>query len=160
VSFPFDDPRNFRYMNTREFKTMHVGIKRPPRILPAIIFTQFAGTSLWFAGNAVLVDLQRQLGLGDHVLGYVTSAVQLGFIAGTLFFALFAVSDRFSPKIVFFICSLLGASSNGLICLISEGLASLLLFRFATGFFLAGIYPVGMKIAAGWYQQGLGKALG
>ncbi|HIJ56198.1 MAG TPA: MFS transporter [Deltaproteobacteria bacterium] len=139
---------------------MRVGIKRPPRILPAIIFTQFAGTSLWFAGNAVLVDLQRQLSLGDHVLGYMTSAVQLGFIVGTLFFALFAVSDRFSPRIVFFICSLLGASSNGLICLVSEGLASLLLLRFVTGFFLAGIYPVGMKIAAGWYQQGLGKALG
>ena len=139
---------------------MNIGTKRPPRILPAIIFTQFAGTSLWFAGNAVLADLQRQLGLGDHVLGYMTSAVQLGFIVGTLCFALFAVSDRFSPRIVFFICSMLGAFSNVLICFISDGLASLLFFRFATGFFLAGIYPVGMRIAAGWYRQGLGKALG
>jgi MFS family permease len=147
-------------MNAGEFKAMNIGIRRPSRILPAIIFTQFAGTSLWFAGNAVLGDLQRQMGLGSHVLGYMTSAVQLGFIIGTLCFAILAVSDRFSPRIVFFICSLLGASSNLLICFVSEGLASVLLFRFATGFFLAGIYPVGMKIAAGWYQQGLGKALG
>ena len=134
--------------------------KRPPRILPAIIFTQFAGTSLWFAGNAVLGDLQRQWSIGGGFLGYMTSAVQLGFIAGTLCFAFFAVSDRLSPRIVFFICSILGATSNLLIWLSAEGLASLLAFRFTTGFFLAGIYPVGMKIAAGWYQKGLGWALG
>lgn len=79
--------------------------KKPPWILPTIIFTQFAGTSLWFAGNAVLGDLQRQLSIGDGFLGYMTSAVQLGFIVGTLSFAFFSVSDRFSPRVLFFICS-------------------------------------------------------
>jgi MFS family permease len=134
--------------------------KRPFWILPTIILSQFTGTSLWFAGNAILGDLQQKWSLGIHVLGYMTSAVQLGFIAGTFCFAFFAFSDRFSPRIVFFICSLLGASSNLLIYLIAEGFLSLLVLRLITGFFLAGIYPVGMKIAAGWYQQGLGKALG
>ncbi|MGH8681468.1 MAG: MFS transporter, partial [Burkholderiales bacterium] len=71
---------------------------RVPWILPVIIFSQFAGTALWFAGNAVLGDLQREWGLPAEALGYVTSAVQLGFIAGTLAFAFFAVSDRFSPR--------------------------------------------------------------
>jgi len=66
--------------------------------MPTIIFSQFTGTSLWFAGNAVLDDLQRQWAIDAHVLGYITSAVQLGFIAGTLCFAFFAISDRFSPK--------------------------------------------------------------
>jgi MFS family permease len=122
--------------------------------------SQFTGTSLWFAGNAILGDLQQQWSLGIHTLGYMTSAVQLGFIAGTFCFAFFALSDRISPRIVFFMCSLLGASSNLLIYVIAEGFVSLLVFRFITGFFLAGIYPVGMKIAAGWYRQGLGKALG
>jgi len=134
--------------------------KRPFWILPTIILSQFTGTSLWFAGNAILGDLQQQWSLGIHALGYMTSAVQLGFIAGTFCFAFFALADRFSPRIVFFICSLLGASSNLLIYLIAEGFVSLLVFRMITGFFLAGIYPVGMKIAAGWYRQGLGKALG
>ena len=134
--------------------------QRPFWILPTIILSQFTGTSLWFAGNAILGDLQQQWSLGIHALGYMTSAVQLGFIAGTFCFAFFALSDRFSPRIVFFICSLLGASSNLLIYLIAEGIASLLVLRLITGFFLAGIYPVGMKIAAGWYRQGLGKALG
>lgn len=133
---------------------------RSARILPVIIFSQFAGTSLWFAGNAVLGDLQRQWELGDAALSYITSAVQLGFIIGTLLFAFFTVSDRFSPRIVFFLCSLLGALANLGVYFAADGLISLLVLRFGTGFFLAGIYPVGMKIAAGWYRKGLGQALG
>ena len=69
--------------------------ERPGRILPVIILSQFAGTALWFAGNAVLGDLQQQWGLGAEALGYVTSAVQAGFIAGTLVFAFFAIADLF-----------------------------------------------------------------
>jgi len=129
-------------------------------ILPVIIVSQFTGTSLWFASNAVLGDLRQAWGLGDAALSYMTSSVQLGFIVGTLIFAFFTISDRFSPRIVFFICSLLGSLSNLGIYLAADGLISLLVFRFITGFFLAGIYPVGMKIAAGWYRQGLGRALG
>jgi len=92
--------------------------------------------------------------------GWITSAVQLGFITGTLIFAIFAVSDRFSPRRVFLLCAVAGALSNLLTCLAGNNLAWLLALRFMTGFFLAGIYPVGMKIAAGWYKKGLGNALG
>jgi len=133
---------------------------RPSQVLPIIIFSQFAGTSLWFAGNAVLGDLQRHWGLATEALGYATSAVQLGFIAGTLAFAFFAVSDRWSPRNVFFLCSFAGALSNLGIYAFAEGFWSLLGFRFLTGFFLAGIYPVGMKIASGWFRSDLGNALG
>jgi MFS transporter, DHA1 family, inner membrane transport protein len=58
--------------------------ERPARILPTIILSQFVGTSLWFAGNAVLPDLQQSWSLPSDTLGDITSAVQLGFIAGTL----------------------------------------------------------------------------
>jgi MFS family permease len=132
----------------------------PNRILPIIIVSQFTGTSLWFAGNAVLEDLQRQWGLAADAIGYVTSAVQLGFIVGTLAFAFFAIADRYSPRKVFFLCSLAGALSNASVYFAAHGLESLLALRFLTGFFLAGIYPVGMKIAAGWYQRDLGNAIG
>lgn len=136
--------------------------RRPAHILPIIVFAQFAGTSLWFAGNAVLGDLAQAPGwdLGGDALGLVTSAVQLGFIAGTLVFAVLNVADRFPPRAVFLACALLGALANAGIMVMPEGLVSLLTLRFATGFFLAGIYPVGMKIAAGWYASGLGHALG
>jgi len=136
-------------------------MKQPPyRILPAIIVSQFAGTSLWFAGNAVLPDLQRRGGLADDTLGHVTAAVQFGFIGGTLAFAFFAISDRYSPRKIFFLCSVLGALCNALVYFAGANLGLLLAVRFGTGFFLAGIYPVGMKIASGWYRRDLGKALG
>jgi predicted MFS family arabinose efflux permease len=132
----------------------------PRRILPVIVLSQFAGTSLWFAANAVLPDLQRSWQLPATALATLTSAVQLGFVAGTLVFALLMLADRFRPTRVFLACSLLGAACNALIVVVPREYALLVALRFAVGFLLAGIYPVGMKIAAGWYRQGLGAALG
>lgn len=129
-------------------------------MLPVIVGSQFAGASLWFAGNAVIGDLRHAWNLAPQSLGYVTSSVQLGFIAGTLAFAFFAIADLFSPRKVFFACSLAGALCNLALLGLGEGLGTLLALRFATGFFLAGVYPVGMRIAAGWYQRDLGNALG
>ncbi|WP_224995382.1 MFS transporter [Cesiribacter sp. SM1] len=131
----------------------------PSSILPVIVISQVAGTSLWFAGNAVMASLQAELQLPLSALGHITSAVQIGFIIGTLAFAILTIADRFSPSKVFFGCALLGAAAN-LGVLLAEGFISLLLLRLLTGFFLAGIYPVGMKIAADWHEKGLGKALG
>lgn len=131
----------------------------PKRILPVIVLAQFAGTSLWFAGNAVIPDLVQQLQLTEMAVGYITSAVQFGFITGTLLFAFLSVADRISPSKVFLWCAILGAGANAL-TVYSGTFVLLMLSRFATGFFLAGIYPVGMKIAADWHKEGLGKALG
>ncbi|WP_040497045.1 MFS transporter, partial [Fulvivirga imtechensis] len=132
---------------------------RPAYILPVIVIAQFAGTSLWFAGNAVLPDLQEFLSLPSGSLGSITSAVQLGFIFGTLTFATLTIADRFSPSKVFFFCAIAGAILN-LAPVVFKSYIPILGFRFATGFFLAGIYPVGMKIASDWHEKGLGKALG
>ena len=134
--------------------------KRPSYILPVIIISQFAGTSLWFAGNAVLPDIQQALHLSGTGPGAITTSVQLGFITGTFIFALLNVADHFSPIRVFFVCSLAGAAANAGIGWLAADAWSLMGFRFLTGFFLAGIYPVGMKIAADWYEEGLGRALG
>lgn len=125
------------------------------RYLSLLVFSQFAGTSLWFAGNAI-VD---QIAVSDAGAA-ITSFVQFGFIAGTLLFSLLTIADRFPAKKVFFLSSLLAAAANALIILLSEDAAAIKLLRFTTGFFLAGIYPVGMKIAADVFPQKLGKALG
>jgi len=132
----------------------------PRRILPVIVFSQFAGTSLWFAANAVMPDLQRAWGLPASAVGTLTSAVQIGFVAGTLSFALLMVADRFPPPRVFLACALLGAGANALTVLLEGQWLPLLALRFAVGFLLAGIYPVGMKIAASWYRERLGAAMG
>ncbi|MCA0958186.1 MFS transporter [Muricauda ruestringensis] len=135
-------------------------MKPSKRILPVIVLSQFCCTSLWFAGNGVMGDLVSTFGLSESAVGHLTSAVQFGFIAGTLVFAILSIADRFSPSKVFFSCALLGALFNLGIIWDENGLASILSFRFFTGFFLAGIYPVGMKIAADYYEKGLGKSLG
>ena len=130
------------------------------KILPVIVLSQFAGTSLWFVGNAVLPELKQTLHLSQYAVSLVTSAVMLGFIAGTLVFAFFSLADRFSPVKLFFISSLLGALINSSVVWLATDDISLFVLRFLVGFFLAGIYPVGMKIAADWYEKRLGKALG
>ncbi|MCB1154359.1 MFS transporter, partial [bacterium] len=137
-------------------------VKKSPTklVLPIIVFSQFAGGSLWFVGNAVVRDLQELLGLGEHAIADISSSVQLGFMAGTLVFSLLSLADRFSPSRLFLFSSFAGAFFNIILIWLGTDLFSVLLLRFLTGFFLAGIYPVGMKIAADWYDQGLGKALG
>jgi len=105
-------------------------------------------------------NLLLDFNLSPTALGSLTSAVQFGFIIGTLVFAVLSLADRFSPSKVFFFCASIGAVSN--LGAVWEGntLLSLMSFRFATGFFLAGIYPVGMKIASDYFEKGLGKSLG
>lgn len=102
-----------------------------------------------------LSDLDTATGVSS-----ILASVQFGFIAGTLIFALLAFADRFSPSKVFMTCALLGAIVNLAVLLPAVDFTTLLISRFSTGFFLAGIYPVGMKIAADYFEQGLGKALG
>jgi DHA1 family inner membrane transport protein len=132
----------------------------PRHVLPVIVLAQFAGTSLWFAINAVMPDLQRQMGWAASDVGRLTSALQLGFIAGTLVFAVLTIADRYSSRRVFLMCSLAGALCTLGALFQVESFSALLFWRACTGFFLAGIYPVGMKIAAQWFPKGLGVALG
>lgn len=132
----------------------------PRHVLPILVLAQFLGTSLWFAVNAVMPDLQRELGWPTSAVGTLTSSLQFGFILGTLVFALLAIADRFAPRRVFLVCALAGAACTVGAWWMVRDYTALLVWRFATGFFLAGIYPVGMKIAAQWYTRGLGGALG
>ena len=98
-------------------------------------------------------------GFSESARGYLTSTVQFGFILGTLASALLNVADIFRPTRVFCASAIVGAILNAIIPF-WKSLAGLILFRLGTGICLAGIYPVGMKVAADWYPSGLGLALG
>ncbi|TSJ44337.1 MFS transporter [Mucilaginibacter corticis] len=130
------------------------------RILPVIVIAQFFCTSVWFAGNAFMGDIAEQFHFDPADLTRLSSSVQFGFIAGTLIFAILSIADKFSPVKVFFSCAIISGFINLGASIDHITFGHLMLFRFATGFFLAGIYPVGMKIASDHYQQGLGKSLG
>jgi MFS family permease len=77
-----------------------------------------------------------------------------------LVFAIWTIADRFSPSLVFLISAVSGALFNLALLLPDQSLYSLLILRFGTGFFLAGVYPVGMKIASDHFKEGLGLSLG
>tara|TARA_R110002020_G_scaffold454448_1_gene670007 strand:- start:147194 stop:148381 length:1188 start_codon:yes stop_codon:yes gene_type:complete len=125
-----------------------------------IVVAQFLGTSLWFVGNISIPQIPLPDLVSTSAIGAALSAVQLGFICGTLIFAFLALADRFSPSKVFFVSAICGALANAALLLPKINIELILASRFMTGFFLAGIYPVGMKIASDYYEKGLGKVLG
>lgn len=137
-----------------------VAAAAPRRVLPVLVLAQLAGTSPWFAVNAVMPDLQRDFGWNAAAVGTLTSALQLGFIAGTLLFALLTVADRFPARRVFLLCAFAAAGCTLAAAASAGQFGALLAWRAMTGFFLAGIYPVGMKLASMWFPRGLGGALG
>ena len=119
-------------------------VRAPRRVLPVIVLAQLAGTSTWFAVNSVMPDLQRSFGWPAAAVATLTSAVQLGFIAGALVFALLAVADRYSARKVFLACGVAAALCTLAATYTAHSFGALWAWRALTGFCLAGIYPVGL----------------
>jgi hypothetical protein len=137
-----------------------VGAERRAYTLPVIIAAQFFGGSLWFVSNSVVDDVAPLWPQVEGAVGWLTSAVQLGFLAGTLVFAARGWPDRFAAHRLFLASCVLGAIANAAVLLRPESFGWFLAARVLTGFFLSGIYPVGMKLAASWFREGLGWAIG
>jgi MFS family permease len=132
----------------------------PWRVLFLLSLAELQAMSLWFTGTAVLPQV-TSIWHSDLALGsWLTIAVQIGFAVGAVTFALFNVPDIFSPIKVFTIAAILAAAANAAFAWAAADPLTAILLRGATGFFLAGVYPVGMKIIAGWFQKGRGLALG
>jgi MFS family permease len=125
-----------------------------------IVVAQLFGTSLWFSANSAADDLSRIWGLTPVDIGWLTNAVQAGFIVGTLTFALSGLADRFAASRIFAVSSVTGAISNGLFAMWSTGLHSAMCLRFVVGLSLAGIYPLGMKLIVSWSPRSAGRSLG
>ncbi len=130
------------------------------RALALLSAAELAGMSLWFGASAAAPALAARWGLGAGDAGRLTLAVQLGFVAGTLASAIANVSDVFPPRRVFAISAVMAAIANAAFALASAGPSAGIALRFATGFFLAGVYPPGMKMMATWFREGRGMALG
>jgi len=135
-----------------------LGVRRYP--ISIIVVAQLLGTSLWFSANAAGDDLARAWGLTPTDIGSLTSAVQLGFIAGTLGFSLSGLADRFPASRIVAGCAVFGALANAGFALLATGLADAWVYRFLTGLALAGVYPLGMKLVVSWQPDRAGEALG
>jgi len=130
------------------------------RALFLLSLAELLAMSLWFTGTAVIPQITN-LWHSDLALGsWLTIAVQIGFSLGAITFAVFNIPDVFSPIKVLVVSALLAAVANAAFAFLAAAPLTAILLRGATGFFLAGVYPVGMKIIAGWFQRGRGLALG
>lgn len=115
--------------------------------------------SLWFAGSAVSSQIAQHWELSSAQVGWLATIVQLGFVAGTAILAVLNVADIFPARRLFTFCALLGAAAN-LSLLFAPSFAIVLLSRFATGLFLAGVYPPAMKMISTWFVSQRGLAIG
>ncbi|WNL39144.1 MFS transporter [Halomonas sp. PAMB 3232] len=136
----------------------------PPSVLArrpvaVIALAQLLGTSLWFSANSAFEELTRVWSVSAAEIGWLTGAVQSGFILGTLTLALTGLADRFRASHLFVASALLGALCNALFAWSAQGLTEALLWRFLVGLSLAGIYPVGMKLVVSWAPERTGQAL-
>jgi MFS family permease len=130
------------------------------RILLVLGVGELLAMSPWFSAAAVAPLLTDAWGLKDLDLPLLTIAVQLGFVVGALLLAVTGAADVVSGRVLFLAGAGLAAAANLGFASAATDLASALPFRFVTGFALAGVYPVGMKIVAGWFQSGRGFAIG
>ena len=129
------------------------------RILALLAAAELLGMSLWFSGSAVAPILQARWLLTGEQVGWLTTIVQLGFVAGTAVSAVFNLADIVPAKRLFAAAAILGAAANAWLAFAS-GYAPALVSRFAAGFCLAGVYPPAMKMAATWFRERRGLAVG
>ena len=120
---------------------------------------QFFGLTLWFSATAAAPALAREFAITGAGVAWLTMAVQAGFVAGTLLSALFNLPDVLNARRLFAAGCLAGAVANAAITLAGTP-ALIIALRFATGVALACVYPPGLKIAAGWFVDRRGTALG
>ena len=128
-------------------------------MLAVVCFGEFLGMTLWFSATAITPMLIREYDISTGQSAWLTMAVQAGFVAGTLLSAVANLADLLNPRTLMFIGSLAGAATNAAV-LAAPGAASVIALRFLTGAALALVYPPGMKIAAGWFRDQRGFALG
>lgn len=120
------------------------------RALSLLILAEIAGMSLWFVSAAILPGMTAEADLSAGRQALLSSGVQAGFVVGALAFAILGLPDRLDPRRLFAACGVLAAALNGGLLIVPVGGDLAVAIRVATGLLLAGVYPVGMKIAVGW----------
>jgi MFS family permease len=113
----------------------------------------------WFSASAVSPTLARVWHLSPSGIAWLTISVQLGFVAGALVSAILTLADRWSARRLVAVSATLAALAT-LAVAVAPGPRIGMACRLLTGAALAGVYPPGMKIVAGWFREGRGLAIG
>jgi sugar phosphate permease len=136
------------------------GTPRQWRNLTLLALAELLGLTLWFSSSAVTPAIKADWGLSAGAVAWLVMAVQIGFVVGTFLSGMLNLPDVISARKLFAVSAGLGALSNGGFALMADGLAAGIAFRLATGIFLAGVYPPGMKLATTWTVRSRGLAVG
>jgi MFS family permease len=116
--------------------------------------------ALWFSATAIIPALKKAVGLDPETASLFTSAVQLGFVVGTLTSAVLGLADRLDLRRFFMASAIVATSANALILVVGPTSPAVVVLRFVTGACMAGIYPVGMKLASTWAKGDMGLMIG
>lgn len=130
------------------------------RTLLILALAELLAMATWFSASAVVPGLTNEWNLDGGQQAWLTMSVQIGFVAGAFGSALLNLADRIPARQLFGYSALLAALATALIPLIAGGFAIAMILRFLTGVFLAGVYPVGMKIMATWTKEDRGLGIG
>ena len=130
------------------------------RALGVLLFSEVAAMSAWFATTASLASIREGWALGPFHEALLTSSVQAGFVAGTACSAAWTLADRFDLRRLFSGCAGVAAGANLLMIAFEPTSPAIPVLRFVTGMCMAGVYPVGMKLAATWATGDLGVLIG
>ena len=128
--------------------------------IAVIAFCQVAAMGLWFSASAIVPALVAEFGLSGFAQAALTSGVQAGFVIGCLASAVLGLPDRFDPRRIFAVSALVGAGANALLLVVDPRAVAVPLLRMVTGVCLAGVYPVGMKLASTWAKGDMGLMVG
>ncbi|MFC1661739.1 MFS transporter [Gemmatimonadota bacterium] len=129
------------------------------RVLALLSLAELLVMSVWFTASAIGPELQARWNLSGVEVGWLTTAVQLGFVAGTAVAALLNLADLVPSRLYFPVTAFSAGTANALL-LFAPGFSSALVCRFLTGFFLAGVYPPAMKMVSTWFRSARGLAIG
>ena len=157
----FDPPRPPRFL----LRGPLAGLRLPDlsgkkTAISLLILCQVLALSLWFSSTAVIPELKADYGLTDDRASLISSMVSFGFVAGTLLSALFGLADRWKPTRFFAASAFAAAGANLTIVFVDPNSLAVPVLRFVVGMAMAGIYPVGMKMAATWVRGDMGLLVG
>ena len=130
------------------------------RAFALLSLTEFLGMTVWFSASAVVPGLAAAWKLGASGQAWLTMSVQIGFVAGAFGSAVLNLADRLPARLLFAASSVLAGIATFLIPATGAGPGTALVLRLLTGLFLAGVYPVGMKIMATWTRRDRGWGIG
>ncbi|TPG29624.1 MFS transporter [Mycolicibacterium hodleri] len=125
-------------------------LSRANRQRALVALVEVLGLSVWFSATAVVPSLRAEWGISSAAAVWLTASVQIGFVVGAVASAVLNLADRTPPRLLLAASALCAATCTAVLALFANGLAAAVPLRFLTGTFLAGVYPVGMKLAASW----------